>query len=58
MYDGKKPEYFKKDAKLTAVNQMIEELGFKGNILNYLYLIIYNKMHFNDHMRRLSFLTQ
>jgi hypothetical protein len=33
LYDSKKPEYFKKDAKLTAVNQLN---------LNYLHPIIYN----------------
>ncbi|CAB4038936.1 Hypothetical predicted protein [Paramuricea clavata] len=29
LYDSKNPDYFKKDAKLTAVNQLIEELGFE-----------------------------
>ena len=42
LYDSKNPEYFKKDAKLTAINQVIEELGFEGKLnLNYLHLIIY-----------------
>jgi hypothetical protein len=40
LYDSKNPEYFKKDAKLTAANQLIEELGFEGKNLNYLHLLI------------------
>ena len=39
LYDSKNPEYFKRHAKLTAVNQLIEELGFEGKNLNYLHLI-------------------
>ena len=37
LYDSKHPEYFKKDAKLTAINQLIEELGFEGKNSNYLH---------------------
>ena len=30
LFDSKSPDYFKKDARMTAVNQLIDELDFPG----------------------------
>ena len=30
LFDSKNPDYFKKDARMTAVNQLIDELDFPG----------------------------
>ena len=34
LFDSKHPECFKKDSKLKAVNQLIDELGFESKNLN------------------------